>query len=31
MSATGSSAFRVGLVQMRSGLEPAANLAAARG
>jgi predicted amidohydrolase len=31
MSAPGSSAFRVGLVQMRSGLEPAANLAAARG
>src|ERR1700746_1596956 len=31
MSAPGSSAFKVGLVQMRSGLEPAANLAAARG
>ena len=31
MSAAGSSAFKVGLVQMRSGLEPAANLAAARG
>jgi deaminated glutathione amidase len=31
MSAPGSSAFKVGLVQMRSGLEPAANLTAARG
>jgi deaminated glutathione amidase len=31
MSAPGSSAFKVGLVQMRSGLLPAANLAAARG
>ena len=31
MTAPGNSAFKVGLVQMRSGLEPAANLAAARG
>jgi predicted amidohydrolase len=31
MSAPGGSAFKVGLVQMRSGLLPAANLAAARG
>src|SRR6516165_7495659 len=31
MSASGSSAFKVGLVQIRSGLEPAANLGAARG
>jgi predicted amidohydrolase len=31
MSTPGSSAFKIGLVQMRSGLLPAANLAAARG
>ena len=31
MSTPGSSAFKIGLVQMRSGLLPATNLAAARG
>jgi deaminated glutathione amidase len=31
MNAAGSSTFKVGLVQMRSGLSPAANLTAARG